>query len=286
MTGKLDSNASFAPATCFAVACIAFSVVALSTFWRNNRDDATSSTRMTAQQQQQQPQAKASTNKCATRIRESYAISEKRQQVGKLASLSSKIAHLLRARQDTREVRDLVTSLLGEISVVSTSLCRLQQELFSNAELLSNDPSLAPCFDAAIGSLHATLLALDGIFSVNVLTRESLSGALKQLRSQHLLDFVLSSVSSAKGPPTPPAEDYVEASLGIQHCSFPQVASDTNDNPNVGHKCWAEPPPEYSPSAHGGTNVEETVDSKDMTAAPVSPERQDCKESGDGIYGT
>lgn len=170
--------------------------------------------------------------------------------------------------------------------LLSTSLCRLQQELFSNAALLSNDPRLAPCFDAAIGSLQATLVALDGILSVNVLTRESLSGALKQLRSQHLLDLVLSSVGSAKGPPTPPAENYVEASLGVQHISFPHVASDTNDNPNVGHRCWAEPPPEYSPPAHGGPNFQETVDSKDMAAAPVSPERQDCTESGDSIYGT
>lgn len=282
MTGKIDTSASLAPATCFAFACIAFSVVALSTFWRNDRNDVTSSTRVIGQQQQ----AKVSPDKCATRHRESYAIGEKQQQVGELASLSSKIAHLLRARQDTTEVRDIVTSLLGEISVVSTSLCRLQQELFSNAELLSNDPSLAPCFDAAIGSLQATLLALDGILSVNVLTRESLSGALKQLRSQHLLDFVLSSLSSAKGPPTPPAEDYVEASLGVQHISFPQVASDTNEDPNGGHKCWAEPPPEYSPPAHSGTHVQETVDSKDMAAAPASPERQDCTESGDSVYGT
>lgn len=164
-TSKLEPAAFFTPATCFTVACVAFSLVALSIVWRNSKNTlGTRASDAGRSPSRPQPQRRVAADSLYAETRDSYGPEgsprNRETQIAELVLLSAQAAQLLRSfQQESAQTRIPVVDLLNEISILTTPLCRLQQEFLRNPSFLSQG-TLSACFEATSSSIQATLLSL------------------------------------------------------------------------------------------------------------------------------
>ncbi|CAK4028097.1 hypothetical protein AC578_3584 [Lecanosticta acicola] len=108
------------------------------------------------------------------------------------------------------------------------------------------------CFDAAIGSLSATLLDLEESYSSASQSHDALVDGVQQVKNQQQAICFLLSNLTATIPPTPPEDDIQASSQSLEiPCSSSDAGSaseiSTGITPGIDDRCWMEPPPEYSP---------------------------------------
>ncbi|KAK4541715.1 hypothetical protein LTR36_007424 [Oleoguttula mirabilis] len=286
-------NSFLSPTTYFSIACVAFSVLAASTVWRNQQASSSEGKATRSQQRvvsRPQPRRRVAVDSLYAEPDDAlYATGQSQLPkevstptptavLSKLVQTSAAVAHQLRSSHHLTASRITTTSLLGELSLLTTSLCRLQQLAVDHAALLSLEREKSTCFEATTSSLSDILALicteLDSPHGSSALVQE----ALQQLRDQRpALEFLLENHASTSLPLTPPPETTTTASLEAGGMMPPFIPA-TGLTPSVDAKCWIEPPPEYSPPSHGTMEAAlvEKADSKDRS--PPAPEEQPSTE--------
>lgn len=282
----MDTQHSFfSPTTCFAVACTAFSFIAVASAWRSS--SATTLPTKDTKEDRPKPRRRiavdslyAAESPTTTKDEQASALTI----LAELIALSAKLSGQL--RQDAGGY--VATSLLSELSLLTTSLCQLQAAVCNNSKAIAAGTGLGACFVASTSSLNATLNQIGGEQSPPSQERVKLhSDALHQLKSQKpALDFLLTSLSTTGlPPPTPPVEDDGllkpgnVGSFGPESAGFGQAP--TGLTPAVDSRGWIEPPPEYSPpSSSAAFPIPEKRDQK--AALTEEPSTQPEIENGDG----
>lgn len=304
-TSKLEPSTFLTPTTCFTVACVAFSLVALSAVWRNSKNTQTTSTADRAEQlpSRPQPPRRVAADSLYEETRDEHVEERpgrsnvpptRQSQIADLIMLSARVAQLLRmSQQELPQGRLPAVDLLNEISVLTTLLCRVQQEILTNPTFLSQS-TLEACYEATSGSLQATLLSLEAALNSGVHSLSTFLSTTKHLRDQRpMLEFILESVSTQSVPPTPPSETALEASLANAQSNSrthldpsPSLEEHPIMTPSVDDSCWSQPPPYSPPSASSSPAFSVTSDEKVETPATVaiSPEREDSPDDGNALY--
>ena len=188
-----------------------------------------------------------------------------------LATLASLISLCADASKELRSSRKLAysrltsASLLGELSLITTSLCRLQQQLATNSIWFTEGSGIAACFEASATALNETLLLLKSeLVRQGGGEDDAWHTIMEQLRDHRpAVDFLLESATANSLPPTPPsdADDDVDSTLiGPSLISTP-AATGITPAPD------ANPPP-YSPPAHGSVSFMEKADVKSQEGPP------------------
>lgn len=297
-------NSFISPTACFTIACVAFSVLAASTVWRNQQSTA-SDVRATKPRQRiasrPQPRRRVAVDSLYAEPDDALSVNGIAQQaheaqrpnptavLSELVKTCSSVAQELRSSHHLKTSRIAATSLLGELSLLTTSLCRLQQlgEAYSSA--LGASTGKLVCFEATTSSLSDILALICTEIESPTGSSTLLQEALQQLRDQRpSIEFLLESRTSNSLPLTPPSEAATEASLKGENATssglLPPFTSATGLTPSVDTRCWIEPPPEYSPPSHGATEaaLAEKAGSKDSSSS--APEEQPSTE--DEVYDT
>lgn len=303
-TSKLEPSTFLTPTTCFTIACVAFSLVALSAVWRNSKSTQTT----TADDLEQvpsrpQPQRRVAADSLYEETRDEFAEQEtarsrvpqtRQQQIAALIAMSARVAQLLRTCQPELPQGPLpAIDLLNEISILTALLCRIQQEVLTNPKFLSQS-TLAACYEATASSLQATLLSLEAAVESGVHSLSIFLSTTKHLKDQRpMLDFILESASTQSILPTPPSEVVLEASLASAQSSSrthldpsPSLEEHTGMTPSVDDSCWTQPPPYSPPSASSSQasfiNSDEKVETPATVA--VSPQREESPNDGNALY--
>lgn len=304
-TSKLEPSTFLTPTTCFTVACVAFSLVALSAVWRNSKNTQTTSTASDAEQLRSRPypQRRVAADSLYEETRDEYieqesgssSVPQSRQsQIAELIMLSARVAQLLRTcQQESSQAQLPAVELMNEISILTTMLCRAQQEILTNPTFLSQG-TLAACYEATSSSVQATLLSLEAALNSGVHSLSTFLGTTKHLKDQRsMLEFLLESASTQNVLPTPPSETALEASLvsvqttnGAHLDPSPSLEEHTGITPSVDDSCWSQPPPYSPPSADSSPGFSVNSDEKVETPATVaiSPEREDLPRDGNALY--
>jgi len=289
----MEQHSWFSPTTYLAVACTAFSVLAVATAWRNQQT-------RTSQKSKHQPTARVSRPQLlptqrvpvdclysessgeASNIRQTY-----QSPAGLLSDLiqtSARLAQQLRSRSQLTDSRITVASMLGELSLLTTTLSRLQQALIANPSSLVSGTTQAACFDTTTSSLAESFALIASAFGHAQGPLYAIKDALQQLRDQRpSLEYLIETIRVSPLPPTPPTETDPESLLKpsfAEDISFMHpLTPSTGLTPAVDAKGWIEPPPEYSPPARGSLAACQP-DAKYSEATP--PHHQ--HDVGDEIY--
>jgi ankyrin repeat protein len=295
-TKAMDQHSWLNPTTAFTVACAAFSALAITTVWRNQHSYQPEKVQdlPTAQPRPQNRRRKAVDSIYAP----DYAYAAFRTDTARppyvqLQELLQNIAQLskqLRAAQLPSESRLILTSLLGELSLLTTSLYRLQQTTGASNHVFSQDLGRAACFEAAMSSLDDILALLKTELGSSGPSANVLQEALQQLRDQRpALDVLLEDHAEHTMPPTPPSEAFAAETLKAGEASgslMPSFVPGTGLTPGGDSKAWIEPPPEYSPPASGSTMVAEKNEKGSLEPAPPKSKTAEEEEvyDTDALY--
>lgn len=270
------------PTTCFTVACVAFSILALTSVWNNQKTASSKPDR-----------ALPKRNRAARRTVDSVYVSEgpfqsledvdagrsTSQLLSDLIELSASIAKDLRLRQDVPGLRITNVTLLSELSHLTTNLCRLQQRESSNHKSLSGgNDAFEACLESSLASVREVLLfAQIACTTTEPWAVEALESSIQQLRDQRptLAFLVEKSESKSILPPTPPCE--ADLALSMKEDLAPGASLLTLQHqpaitPCADTKAWIEPPPEYSPPSSSSNlllGVEKMATKSDV---PLPPE--------------
>lgn len=284
------------PTTCFTVACVAFSAVSLLTLWRNQqpaephkaRDESTERSSRTRQKGIRRRRAVDSIYVAPEDQDRLIHFEDAPEQktinpieiLSELVTLGASLAQQIRANVESTTS---AASLIGELSSLTTSLCRVQHSFLTNPPLAEDGNPIFACFNATTSSLHATFRLLQANISSDG-GDEVLHIALEQLRDQRpAVDFLLETSSTRCLPPTPPSETEMNSSRFLNP-SFAAASNwvhqppPTGLTPSVDSKAWLGPPPEYTPPdpASSSALVLEKTDSK--SSNPTPPESEDRVE--------
>ena len=290
------------PATCFTIACVAFSFIAVSAVWRNQTHTSKSNSRAIEAVLHERPRLRPHPTRRVA-VDSLYAdsgdalylnaaqnpgdqtVSAPVKALSGLIDLSASLAEQLRSNPRASESRLTNVSLLGELSLITTSLCRLQQQLVSNVPWFTQGSGVAACFSATISGLNETLLLLQSeLCGHGRRDEDAIHLILQQLRDQRpSLQFLLESSSAQSLPPTPPADEEMDRSLKPPNSpgknSLP-APMPTGLTPAIEF----EPPPEYTPP-HPGSVHAAVAEKSDVKATQQPPETQDeasAANSSDG----
>ncbi|KXT04375.1 hypothetical protein AC578_3584 [Pseudocercospora eumusae] len=234
---KLESNTFLTPTTCFSIACLAFSLVALSTLWQNS----STQTHAKAGSRLQRRKAVDSVYFGARDGQpDQKAIDTTLERTTGLVSLCTRISQCLSIGQNTLEDRNR----RYELALLTTTLCRLQQGLAFGCDGLQTGYSRRTGLDTTLETLRHVLLSWEHLLDSGSTLSPDLDNFLEQIRSQRLmLDFFVNSSGTSGLPPTPP----LNAHTNMDKLQVPVVEEPTATTPGVDEKCWIDPPPEYSP---------------------------------------
>lgn len=293
------------PTTCFSIACVAFSFVAASTVWRQQQSVPVNKhkkiqIRHVSSPIRPQPRRRVAVDSLYAesgdalydKIASTVNANQSKFPKDLLLDLISKCAQLSQAVRSlpiAREMRVTISALLGELSYLTTILCRLQQQLASQPDKLENEKVQSACFDTTTGSLKATLATLEADVSLPHLDVQSVDESIRQLRDQRpSLDLLLESLSSNALPPTPPCEVFnaetLHAACGSSQALLaPNIfQASTGLTPASDSRSWLEPPPEYSPPANGTSGVfPGKADAKVSIPEPPEPQSEEQAEEYD-----
>lgn len=290
------------PTTCFTAACVAFSFLAISITWRNSQSLPTTTTEPEARDASETlPKKRPGAVRRkgvdsiyigaedVVQMREkleiqSAPVSKATDPIAALSglvSLCAEVSKELRNSSKLANSRLTNASLLGELSLVTTSLCRLQQQIATNSVWMAEGSGIAACFEASATGLNETLELLKAeLFKSGNGNDEAWSLVLHQLRGHRpALDFLLESSRVNCLPPTPPAEVDVGPS-GFAESSLLPTPAPTGITPAPD----ANPPP-YSPPAPGMISLMEKADVKTEEGPPeVQQEVEPDRVAEDELY--
>ncbi|KAK0310971.1 hypothetical protein LTR82_014574 [Friedmanniomyces endolithicus] len=288
----MDQHSILTPTTCFTIACVAFSLLAVSSVWRN----------------QQTSQKPAVENNNFTTSRTRPSVLRRRRAVDSLyvedaSSITSQFGHwttqsplaiidqliqtCTHVSSSLRESGHLQLptaqsarfALLQELSLLSATLYQLQQVAASDTIFLASGSSQAAFLGANASGISDLLGLIENQESVE---RLSCGDVLLPLRAQRVaLQSLVASMAAL--PPTPPDESDMNRSLNVHRAGrpdflrnasvssyAPDYSSSTGLTPAaIESRSWLEPPPEYSPPSDPSmAAATEKLDSKSRDAAP------------------
>lgn len=144
------------PSTCFVIACVSLSLVALSSIWRNWKTGIT--------------QGELSISKQQTAIiheDEGYKSEEETpsalSKVSQLLSDCSRVLRIVNSNDAESEEEVIVMSTLSaEIPMSIATLCQIQQLLSVHYDILNSQQGLKTCFETIMTGLAAVISSLDG----------------------------------------------------------------------------------------------------------------------------
>lgn len=280
------------PATCFAVACVAFSFFTVTSIWKQQK--ATSGHAEESERDQQRSEARpkavrrravdslyinpeqASTITGDKHKNPSNPDSSRDEVIASLIALASSITKSLRNARGLEQARATTAYLHTELSNITLSLCRLQRMLQNKSSQSTQNSSLNACFDIVTNGLHDGFEFLQAELRTMDVDESVIRDALQQLRDQRPgLEFLLESVSSNELPPTPPNDFDFESQL--------KPAQPTGITPLVDVKGWIEPPPEYTPPSAGSAYAVATEKPDAKQPRPSSPDKDLEGNSGEDI---
>lgn len=287
------------PTTCFTVACVAFSVLACSLVWKNSQSLPLESTPSQSHDTLQKKRPGAVRRKGvdslylgpeeSANLRQNLEVapepilasSDPLATLASLIALCAEISKSLRSSQKLAHSRLTNASILGELSLMTTSLCRLQQQLATNAVWFTDGSGIAACFEASATGLNETLLLLRAeVGRPEGSDDEAWQAGLAQLKDHRpAIEFLLESATANSLPPTPPedADDIDQTLTGSSLLPTP-AATGITPTPD------AMPPP-YSPPAHGTVNLMEKTDLKSEEGPPeVHHEVEAERVADDELY--
>lgn len=283
-TTAMDSTGQHSflhPTTCFTVACVAFSVLACSLVWKNSQSLPLESTSPQNHDTPPKKRPGAVRRKAVDSIylgpEESanlrqrlevspepiLASSDPLTTLASLIALCAEISKGLRSSQKLAHPRLTNASILGELSLITTSLCRLQQQLATNTMWFTDGSGFAACFEASATGLNETLLLLRAeLGRTGGRDDEAWQVGLVQLKDHRpAMEFLLESATANSLPPTPPEDEDVDQTLTGSSLLPTPAATGMTPAPD------AMPPP-YSPPAHGRINLIEKADVKSEEGPP------------------
>ena len=231
MASLSEQTTFLTPTTCFAIACTAFSLVAISVVWQQSR---ISTTRPVPEETRPRSRRR--------RAVDSVYISEdedngKSAQISDLISLVSSVSYELSSSSSP--------DLLTELSLLVAVLCRLQQEVSVKPEFISNTVGLVTCFDAAIDSLRESLvIARNSLENGEYRSADAQRTSLRLKAQRPVLEFLLSSLHS---PGSSLMTRTVSESSSVGLLPSPDFDEHIGITPGVDEKCFIDPPPQYSP---------------------------------------
>nr|OQO20913.1 hypothetical protein B0A51_13087 [Rachicladosporium sp. CCFEE 5018] len=261
----------FQPSTYFGVACVAFSVIALTGIWRST----SAKSEVRAPELRPKPRRRIAVDS----LYAADTAGANAQPESALTVLADLIAWSARISESLRRSSGghVATAVLSELALVTGSLCRLQAVVVRDAQAIRPGTGLGACFTASTSSLNATYNLIDSQRSASsdFSSPSLLNDALQQLRAQRsALDYLLETMSQNELPPTPPASDEGSDMLkpsDALRLPFESMQMPTGITPGLDGRGWIEPPPEYSPpSSSSAYPVPEKFDSK--SAHAVEPE--------------
>ncbi|KAK5173891.1 uncharacterized protein LTR77_002572 [Saxophila tyrrhenica] len=284
----MDAQHTFLnPTTCFTVACVAFSILALSAVWKNQPSPDTKVNHDPPRPKPVRRRAVDSIYVAESPLRHivQHDDGEKpppAQHLSTLVRLCSDVAQGLRS-SDLVSTGDRLTTatLLSELANLTTNLCRLQQQLAGLED--GKNTAVSACLDTTLLGLHETLLFARGIADHSGPHKdELLTAVLQQLRDQRPpLAFLLEHADGKTTfPPTPPCDADMIVSLKRQSSSGSSLLPPpvpTGLTPAMDTKAWIEPPPEYSPPSASSNII--LQDSKLDQKIPSPPDSLDANIS-------
>ncbi|KAK0828845.1 hypothetical protein LTR73_004477 [Friedmanniomyces endolithicus] len=302
----MDQQSIFTPTTCFTIACVAFSLLAVSSVWRNQQtsqkaavgsnDTTTSRTRPSALRRRMAVDSLYVED--ASSITSQFGRWATQFPSAIIDDLIQTCAHVSSSLRESGNL-ELPTAqsarfaLLQELSLLSATLYQLQQVAASNTTLLGSGSSQAACFGANASGISDLLGLIDNQENFE---RSSCADVLLPLRAQRVALQSLAA-SMAALPPTPPDESDLNRSMNVHRAARPDLlrsasissyapdySSSTGLTPAaIESRSWLEPPPEYSPPSDPSmAAATEKLDSKSRDAAP--PKSHDAKE--DEVFDT
>lgn len=301
----MDQHTFLNPTTYFTVACVAFSCLAISSVWRNqqppqpsviyerNREAPykTSPPRPRPRRRIAVDSLYANDEQIAAvqdALNPSPGPSSVAETLSQLIATCTRLSNLLRGARQPGASRLMLTSLLGELSLLTTSICRLQQAASQNEACFTSSSTTGASLHTTVATLSFVLNTLEEELANGCATEGAIREMLQQLRDQRpALEFLIESVSGSALPPTPPGEHAVAASLEeestVSTGLLPAFAPSTGMTPSVDPRAWIEPPPEYSPPTNSAMAAQaEKADVKSIETSP--PEAQ--AELDEEVYDT
>jgi ankyrin repeat protein len=271
-------HAFLTPTTCFTVACVAFSILALSAVLRDQhtppiedvnprpkpiRRRAVDSIYVRSSEDDQSQNNTASPSKTIS------------QQLHEAIALAANVAEEVRSISNHNSTA-ATGDLLDELSFITSSLCQIQWHLSqTRAHIEGVREDIRSCLEVVLSEIRQTLLLLQvAVHRPDLRTERTFATSLAQLRDQHpALDFVFEHTNvRIVLPPSPPSEAHVQTSLnGLAKDRLnlpPPAPTPTGLTPSIDSKAWIEPPPEYSPPGVGSNIVVQAFKASDEKAMP------------------
>ncbi|KAK3670246.1 hypothetical protein LTR78_009901 [Recurvomyces mirabilis] len=283
----MDKATFLNPTTYFGVACVAFSLVAVGSIWRNQNASqaATPKHKVAHASSSKRPDPRR-----RMAVDSLYADEDTRAAIAsKLAAVSvttndtrpdgnaveglidqcSQLSQQLRSSQDEHSL------LLAELAMLMAALYRLRQSSWTGASL---NPQAA--FSSSTEPISDTLAYLRTSLRLSHLDESAGSAVAKQIEEQrNTLERLVNNAHISAWPPTPPCEMEVKAGTSRDHDLMPSFAMPTTGlTPMADTGAWIEPPPEYSPPSD--PSILARVEKSDVKAPtePTPPENQDRAE--------
>lgn len=248
------SQRQFIAPTFFTLACVAVSVLAVTTIWSNYKVNPTVTVSPPADSPPPRPK-----NRRRKAVDSLYGGATNAPPLTTISRLLCRCADASRALQDVGDRSPIQVTLSSELVLLTTSLCRLQQALSLNESVVTANPSISACYLASMSGLGSTMSLLEnGVLSEDATPTSTAHELIQQLRNHRPgLDFLMDSVGKERPLPTPPAENVNDLSrLSVE------TQLQTGMTPQADMKCWVEPPPEYS-ATDAPANIDEKQDIKE-----------------------
>lgn len=281
------------PTTAFTIACVAFSLVACSVVWKNSQSIPSSAPDPEVFHKKRPGAIRrkgvdsvylggedAANLRQTLKIPRAEPVPASVDPVATLAGLISLCADVskeLRSSGKLAYSRMTSASVLGELSLITASLCRLQQQLDTNSIWFTEGSGISACFEASATGLNETLLLLKSEAARHTGDDNAWHTILEQLKDHRpAVEFLLESATANSMPPTPPSDAGTGASTTLLETSVVSTPPPTGITPAPDTN-----PPPYSPPAHGSLNLIEKVDAKSEEAPPEIQHEVAAESVGD-----
>lgn len=180
------------PATTFAIACVTVSLIAIASVWKSYGSPAPE---RTLEQRPQPPKRRRAVDSMYFESRPSLGPSVRFEQpkpnFAKLVAKCAEVSQRLRAPDADDGARFTIASLLSELSLTMTTLCRIQKAQQADADAMDDSVGL---LEALTAGLAATLSIIESEVATSYAGAdgEVLAEVLQQLRDQRpTLSFLL-----------------------------------------------------------------------------------------------
>lgn len=260
----MDQHTLLSPTTCFTVACVAFSLLAVSTVWRNQQTSTASKEPLKQAVTQKEDERETShptrpNNRRRIAVDSLYAddrtlralddrlAAEKQPEdvIEDLLDQCGRCSHKVRSTWPSGSNKVQRVALTGELSMLTAVLCQLQEATVDSNVATFPRESSRRAFDAVTASLIDVL----AVGEEDLSTPTAIEMLTNQVSAQRgILASLVEGARATELPPTPPSEHAFTRSLKPEASGLlSPFEPSTGLTPSVDAKGWTEPPPEYSP---------------------------------------